>query len=302
MIVDTLTHVWESPEHLGDRAPSTRQIRRDQGGDPLVHADPNQHYEAMGPVDVAFVLAFRSELLGARVPNKLVGEYCRSHPDRLIGFAGIDPLSDSAADDLDEAVEGLGLRGVAVSPAAQGFHPMDTRAVDFYARVCDLGLPMIVYQGPVPSPLARMEFAEPVLLDEVCREFPDLKLVLGRLGSPWIQQALTLLSKHPNAFANLRGLLRGPWQTYNALLMAHEVGVMDRLLFASDFPFTTPAASIETLYSLNQIVQGTNLPTIPRELVRGIIECDALSLLGLAPREAAAAASHEPAASEKASD
>lgn len=77
---------------------------------------------------------------------------------------------------------------------------------------------------------------------------------------------------------------------------------MDRLLFASDFPFTTPAASIETLYSLNQIVQGTNLPTIPRELVRGIIECDALSLLGLAPREAAAAASHEPAASEKASD
>ncbi len=281
MIVDTLTHVWESPEQLGERAPTPGLRRRDQGADPLLHADPNQHFEALGPVDVSFVLGFRSELLGGHVPNRLVAEYCRTHPDRLIGFAGIDPMADSAFDDLDHAVGELKLRGVAISPSAQGFHPMDTRAVNFYSKVCERGMPLIVYQGPHPSPKARLEFAEPALLDEVLREFPDMKVILGRLGYPWIQQALILLAKHPNIFANLRGLLRGPWQTYNGLMLAHEVGVIDRLLFASDFPFTTPAASIETLYSLNQMVHGTNLPTIPREVLRGIVECDALGRLGL---------------------
>jgi uncharacterized protein len=57
--------------------------------------------------------------------------------------------------------------------------------------------------------------------------------------------------------------------------------VIDKLLFGSNFPFTDATDCIEQLYSINQIAQGTNLPVVPRESLRGIVERDALGLLGL---------------------
>jgi len=59
--------------------------------------------------------------------------------------------------------------------------------------------------------------------------------------------------------------------------------VMDKLLFGSDFPYRLPAECIEALYSINQLSHGTNLKTIPREQLRGIVERDTLSLLGIEP-------------------
>ena len=122
----------------------------------------------------------------------------------------------------------------------------------------------------------------PFLLDEVARTFPKLRLVISQLGQPWIDETVFLLGKHANVFADVSGLLRRPWQAYNALVSAFQYGVIDKLLFGSDFPYTDAAECIETLYSLNQIAHGTNLPVVPREALRGIVERDTLTLLGLA--------------------
>ena len=76
-------------------------------------------------------------------------------------------------------------------------------------------------------------------------------------------------------------MLSRPWQAYNALVEAYQAGVIDKLLFGSDFPYTSAEDCIEALYSINQLAQGTNLPVVPREALRGIVERDALNLLGL---------------------
>jgi len=76
-------------------------------------------------------------------------------------------------------------------------------------------------------------------------------------------------------------MLSRTWQAYSALVSAHQHQVIDKLLFGSDFPYTSATECIESLYSINQIAQGTNLPVIPREALRGIVERDALGLLGL---------------------
>ena len=57
--------------------------------------------------------------------------------------------------------------------------------------------------------------------------------------------------------------------------------MIDKLLFGSDFPHTTVTECIEALYSVNQLAQGTNLPIVPRKALRGIVERETLSLLGL---------------------
>ena len=232
------------------------------------------------PVDRAIVLGFKSRFLATEVPNRDLADYVRRHPSKLVGFAGIDPCDPTCLEELAAAQEELNLKGVVVSPALQDFHPSDTRACQVYEACAGRGMPVVFDLGH-RNPAARMEFAKPVLLDQVASEFPRLRMVVTHMGYPWVHETISLLGKHANVFADVAGLLPKRWLTYNALASAYEYGVIDKLLFGSDFPHRSPAACIEALYSVNQMVQGTNLPVIPREQLRGIVERDALVLLGV---------------------
>jgi predicted TIM-barrel fold metal-dependent hydrolase len=183
--------------------------------------------------------------------------------------------------ELKLAREELKLRGVTFSPANQDFHPTDTRAMRVYAEAEQLGMPILFHPGGQFTEASKLEFARPYLLDEVARSFPRLRLVIAQLGQPWVDETIMMLGKHTNVFADVSGLLSRPWQAYGALVGAYQYGVIEKLLFGSDFPYTNAADCIEALYSLNQIPQGTNMPVVPREALRGIVERDTLNLLGL---------------------
>lgn len=277
MIVDCHTQVWGS---------STRGIPGvTEPLDRVVRADISRHLQAVDPVDRAIVLAFKSNYLNAEIPNRYVADYVRRYAPKLIGFAGIDPTEPRCLDEIARAQEELGLRGITVSPALQDFHPSDTRAMRVYEECLRRGMPILFEQNH-RSPAARMEFGRPLMLDAIAAEFPDLRIVIAHVGYPWIDETVVLLGKHPHVFADVSGLLHRPWLSYKSLLAAYEYGVMHKLLFGSDFPYRSPAACIESLYSINQLASGTNLVAIPREQLRGIVERDALTLLGIgdAPR------------------
>lgn len=271
MIVDCHTQVWDDKTLVHSAEPVC-----------IEHAMPaeTRHIEAIDPVDCAIVLGFKSKYLQTEVSNDAVATYVRRHPTKLVGFAGIDPTDESCLDDLQHISEELGLKGVTVSPALQDYHPTDTRAMRLYEACARRGLPILFEQNR-RNPAAKLEFAKPVLLDEIAREFPDLRMIIAHMGYPWVAETVVLLGKHQHVYADVSGLLAHPWLCYNALLSAYEYDVMDRLLFGSDFPCLSPAEGIEALYSINQLSTGTNLIAIPREKLRGIVERDALSLLGI---------------------
>jgi predicted TIM-barrel fold metal-dependent hydrolase len=150
-----------------------------------------------------------------------------------------------------------------------------------YAEAERLGMPILFHPSGQFTEESKLEFGRPYLLDEAARAFPKLHMVIAQMGHPWIDETICMLGKHPNVFADVSGLLGRPWQAYNAFVTAHQYGVIDKLLFGSDFPYTHAEECIEALYSMNQLAQGTNLPVVPREALRGIVERDALGLLGL---------------------
>lgn len=273
MIVDCHTQIWEA----GRGFPSPGATVSES-----LWADATRYRQAVDPVDRAIVLAFKSRYLETEVSNRFVADYVRRFESKLIGFAGVDPTDDACLDELGAAQEELGLKGVVVSPALQDFHPSDTRAMHVYEECLRRRMP-VVFEQDHRHAAAKLEFARPMLLDEVAREFPDLRLVVSHFGFPWVQEAVVLLGKHANVFADVAGLLPHPWVSYNALMTAYEYGVMDKLLFASDFPYRSPAACIEALYSINQVSGAANFVTIPREQLRGIVERDSLALLGIEP-------------------
>jgi len=264
MIVDCHTHIWQSPSQLGQldlgdlsRSAGRRSPRIAPSGKSqwraLPAGDPDHHWAESAVVDKSIVLGFKSKYLRAEIPNAYVAEYVNRFPKKLIGFAGIDPTERSAIDELRAARDHLQLRG----------------------------MPVLIHPVGQFTEQSKLEFARPAHFDEVARTFPKLRIVIAQLGQPWIEETICLLGKHENVFADVSGLLSRPWLAYNALVAAHESQVIEKLLFGSDFPYTSITECIEALYSINQLAQGTNMPVVPREALRGIVERDALGLLGI---------------------
>ncbi|MGB7159990.1 MAG: amidohydrolase family protein [Tepidisphaeraceae bacterium] len=294
MICDVHTHIWQSPEQLGQLELGEMPRPMRTGGRTRINpagrtvwrsipsGDPDYHWSQSGAVDKSIVLGFKSRYLQAEIPNRYVADYVARYPQKLIGFAGIDPTEQGAAGEVRFAKDDLLLRGITISPANQDFHPTDSRAMKVYEAAEAHGMPIIVHPSGRFTEQSKLEYGRPYLLDEVARSFPKLRLVIAQMGQPWVDETICMLGKHDNVFADVSGLLSRPWDGYNALVSAHQYGVIDKLLFGSDFPYTNATECIETLYSINQLAQGTNLPVVPREALRGIVERDAINLLGLA--------------------
>lgn len=279
MIIDAQTYIWSNLEQLG-RALACKLRARAAHRLAIFDAGPAAHERAMNCVNASMVFGFRSDRLGARIPNELIAEFVAREPAKRIGVCGVDPMSADAQDQL-LAAHDMGLLAAAVSPACQGFHPAHSAAMQIYERCASLGMPLFVTAIEPLTPNAILEFGRPALWDEVAQAFPKLPIVISRLGYPWIDETLVMLAKHANVFADISGVAARPWQLYNALLSASSLGVMDKLLFASGFPFETPAKTIETLYSVNSFAQGTRMPTVPRSQIRNIVERNTLACLAI---------------------
>jgi hypothetical protein len=278
MIVDCNTHVWASAEQLGVGA---GEFLRRHGGRAGIAAAPADHALAAECADRSLVFAFRSVALGAEVPNDYVAEYVARNREKLIGVAAVDPAEAGASERAAALLDRREFRGLTISPAAQDIHPCDSRAMAIYELAQRRAVPVFFWQAAHFRAPGRMEYARPSLLDDVAAEFPNLVIVVSSLGQPWIEECLALMGKRPRVYADLSGVIGRAWQAYNALVLAHQYNVMDKVLLASGFPFGAPAEAIQAVYRLHEMVQGTNLPAVPREVLRGVIERDVLGVLGM---------------------
>jgi hypothetical protein len=215
------------------------------------------------------------------VPNEYVAEYVGRHPEKLIGFCSVDPQDTDAVEQLDHAVQTLGLRGLKMGPIYQNVAPGDPRFRRIMSRAEELRIPVLIHQGTTFCANVSLEIANPIQLQPLALEFPKLRMVVAHMGHPWIAETMVLIRKNRNLYSDISALYYRPWQFYNALVTAMEYGVLDRLLFGSDYPFTTPASTVEALGKVNRMVEGTNLPRIPEEAIQAMIHRDTLELLGI---------------------
>jgi predicted TIM-barrel fold metal-dependent hydrolase len=280
MIVDVHTHVWEEGTHIAESF--VRDARATANNPGLqVGVDLDAHWAAMAPVDRAIVLGFRARHVGVLVPNEYVAAYVSQHPEKLIGFCSIDPADADALDQFEHAIDGLGLRGLKVAPIYQDVHPSDPRFVALMQMAAARRVPVLIHQGTTFCENVSLELANPVLLQPLALQLPHLRMVIAHMGHPWIAETLVLIRKHRHLYADVSALYYRPWQFYNAMVLAMEYGVLDRLLFGTDYPFTTPSSTIAALRGINDMVAGTQLPRIPLDRIEALIHRDALGLLGL---------------------
>jgi uncharacterized protein len=289
-MIDLHTHVWDVDAHLteGFRRVIGESFRAtptgvSTDGDRVLcpPADPDRHWRACQQAEKTVVVAFDMGHAGAVVPNEYVASYVQRHPDRLIGFASVDPRRPDALELLRYAHGTLALRGVKLSSTYQGFHPHDPRAYALYGYCERHGLPILVHQGATIVREAPLALANPVLLEQVAYDFPDLVIIVAHVGFPWASDCVVLMRKQPNVFADISALCYRPWQLYDTLVKAMEGRVTDKLFFGTDWPFTTIDQTVEGLRRVCGMGLGTGFPIVPEALVNDIVQRDPLPAIGL---------------------
>ena len=294
MIIDAHSH---TPQFRG-AVPAERQVsnhawRPDRAVSAVYNWD--DYMKAQTPADISIVFGVAwapgdnaggvsgvdgSSDLPGNVNDKTAA-FVQAFPERLIGFMSLHPHDPRALDELERCRCDLGLRGIKLGANYQIFHPLEARALAIYERAQQVGLPVLFHQGTSPVRMAPIRFAHPLLMDEVAMRYPDLKIIMAHMGHPWTVDTAVVIRKHPNVYADISGLFYRAFGYYEALIRATEWNVLDKLLFASDFPVTTVAETFDALRRVNDIVAGTPFPRVPEDKLEAIIYRDSLALLGL---------------------
>ncbi len=172
--------------------------------------------------------------------NDDVAKIVADYPGRFVGTASIDPSNrKTASDQITKAIK-AGFRAINIEPGSYPLPLMadDRRLYPIYAQCEDASVPVIIMAGGSAGP--DLSYTEPVHLDRVAADFPDLKIVVSHGGWPWVHQMLHIAFRRPNVYlspdqylANLPGS--------DDYIRAADGFLADRFLYASSYPFTPVA-------------------------------------------------------------
>jgi uncharacterized protein len=285
VLFDTHTNLMWYPDHLSDEfvefaweaKKAKMKLSPDvyfAGGDTseanAFDSKPDQLLEATKTADKVIVFGIKAPFCGINADQQLIADFVKTN-SKFIGWCSVDPNDEDCVDQLEHYVNDLGLRGLKCSPIYQNWNPQDPKHLPLFKKAEQLGIPVNIHQGTTfvrPGPL---KYANPIQLEDIAVACPDLRIVIAHMGHPWEDECVVFIRKHPNLYTNISALHYRPLRHYHAFMSAIEYGVEHKLIFGSDFPSATAEQVIAGQQKVNQVVEGTNFPKVPDEMIHNII-------------------------------
>ena len=229
------------PPELRDAA---RRYFRDGGGEPTIE-DVADYYRERRIACVVFSVDWESQSGRAPVPNEEIARVAHENSDIMIPFASIDPARPNAVEEARRLIADHGVRGFKFHPNLQAFFPNDRMAYPLYEAIAEAGLPALFHTGHsgIGSGLpggggVRLKYSNPICLDDVAVDFPELKMVLAHPSFPWQDEALSIAMHKPEVYIDLSGW--SPKYFPPQLVQYARTLLKRQVLFGSDFPMITP--------------------------------------------------------------
>jgi predicted TIM-barrel fold metal-dependent hydrolase len=213
----------------------------------------------------------------ARPTNEEVATRASANPDVIIPFASIDPAR--GAEGVREAqrlIDEYGVRGFKFHPSAQEFQPNDHLAYPLYEVIQAAGLPALFHTGQTGAGAKqrggggiRLAYSNPIYLDDVAVDFPDMPIVLAHPSFPWQEEALAVATHKPQVYIDLSGW--SPKYFPPILVQYANTLLKEKVLFGTDFPMLTPERWMADLAKTS----------LRDEVKPGLFKDNAARLLGL---------------------
>jgi len=164
----------------------------------------------------------------------------QKYEGKFVPWARISPHEGIAGvRKLEYAVKDLGIRGFEASPFREKIYVNDKKYYPFYAKCVELGIPMRAHTSMNYATDRAMDLGRPVYLDEVACDFPELTIIAGLGGWPWVPELIGLARRHQNLYIDLAAHrpkhIKNPGSGFEMLLQFGNTVLQDRILFASSW-------------------------------------------------------------------
>jgi predicted TIM-barrel fold metal-dependent hydrolase len=275
--IDVHTHAWKSALAVNE-APTAQQeaMGRYFRYQPQHQTVPEMAamYRKLNMAFVVFTVDAPKE--PRKITNEEVAELANKHSDVAIPFASVDPHREDAADIARRLIREHKVKGFKFHPSVQEFFPNDRLAYPLYEVIAEAKLPALFHTGQTGVGAGtrggggiRLKYSNPMLLDDVAADFPDMPIVLAHPSFPWQEEALSVATHKPQVYIDLSGW--SPKYFPPILVQYANTLLKDKILFGSDYPAIAPEKWME---------EFDKLPIKP-EVRPLILKQNAIRLLGL---------------------
>ena len=235
-------------------------------------------YRESGIALVMFTVDCESGMGAKRVSNYEVAEQALKNDDICIAFASIDPHKGKlGAREARDLIENYGVKGFKFHGIAQNAHPADRMAYPIYEVINEYKLPAIFHTGHSGMGTGmpggggmRLKYGQPMLIDDVAVDFPDMKIILAHPSWPWVDESLSMALHKTNVFIDLSGW--SPKYFPKQVIQYANTQLKHKMLFGSDFPLIHPDKWIKTALEVG----------FKEEVMPLILKDNAAKVLGLA--------------------
>ncbi len=255
--LDVHTHVWTSVD-ASRRAPADRVEHGSEGAEAMARyfrtdvvaatvPEMADYYRERKMACVAFTVDATSATgEPPAVSNEEIAALAKEHADVVIPFASVDPHAGKAAvGAARRLVAEHGVRGFKFHPNTQAFYPNEREFYPLYAAIEELQVPALFHTGHTGVGAGvrggggvRLKYSNPMFVDDVAVDFPDLPIILAHPSFPWQDEALSVCLHKPKVYIDLSGW--SPKYFPPNLVQYANTLLRHKMLFGSDFPVLTP--------------------------------------------------------------
>jgi len=252
--IDVHTHAWKSALAVGkDDAPNEKQeaMGRYFRFQPQ-HTTVPEMAEMYRKLKMAFVVFTVDGIHEKRkITNEEIAELAHKHSDVAIPFASVDPHRGAEGVAMAKRlIKDYGVKGFKFHPSVQEFAPNDRMAYPLYEAIAEAKLPALFHTGQTGVGAGtrggggiRLKYSNPMLLDDVAADFPDMPIVLAHPSFPWQEEALSVATHKPQVYIDLSGW--SPKYFPPILVQYANTLLKDKIMFGSDYPVMAPEKWME---------------------------------------------------------
>jgi hypothetical protein len=207
--------------------------------------DVADYYRERNMLAVVFTVDDEAGMGRPRIGNDQVLQAARDNPDVLIPFASVDPHKGKLGVRQARELVDAGVRGFKFHPNTQAFWPNDEAFYPLYEVIAEAGLIALFHTGTTGIGAGmpggggvKLKYSNPMAVDDVAADFPDLDIILAHPSFPWQEEALAIAVHKPNVYIDLSGW--SPKYFPEILIQYTNTRLRDKMLFGSDFPLITP--------------------------------------------------------------
>lgn len=205
------------------------------------------------------------------VDNEKIKKLVIENPDIFIGVCTVNPLKYKPENlvKLEEDIKKGVFKAIKLFPGYEFFYPYQKECTPVYELAERMKVPVLIHTGDTNDPKSRLKYSQPLNVDDVAVSFPNINFVMCHLGNPWIMDAVEVLYKNKNAYADLSGFVAGKgdliFKKYykgrqKAMMegIFYEFSNVNKLMFGTDYPLTNYEFYIKFIRKLNLSKKESN--------------------------------------------